>query len=393
MTSGKQVYLPTEILVEIAEYIRDFREDGDVSQTNHPFLYQTTLYNFCLVSRRWYSAGIEMLYSQPDITRGNSFALFTSTVCPPLRAKKPSMDFGSMVRFLWLDRLVHHSSNSLTSRLLGRVKKNLQIFVAPRTSFSINSLAPLSKCTELIHLRLGLVIEPIELPVLKKAISNLHKLKLLVLPSSMLITDDQSGPSWPSNIQHMQLGGRFDLESMPTFRWPPNLKSLTFCGCEELNTFTLELILMNEQLCSTLRTLSLHPSNGNLLGAEDSPILSGLLALRRLELPIDLLYSLHILPPSDEYASPLSIRELILMAPYDDDSEPTFDLDELYKALGRNLSRVCGLGIYQKCLGMIPKESHARIDKKIWRNIDECPEIELDYVYDLGLYEMETEQC
>ncbi|OQD85806.1 hypothetical protein PENANT_c009G04503 [Penicillium antarcticum] len=209
----------------------------------------------------------------------------------------------------------------------------------------------------------------------------------------MLITDDQSGLSWPANIWHMQLGGRFDLESMPTFRWPPNLTSLAFCGCEDLNTFTLELILMNEQLCSTLRTLSLHSSNGNLLGDDEASILSGLLALRRLEVPIDVLYPLLILPASDESTSPLSIRELILMAPYEEDSEPEFDLDELHKALGRNLSRVCGLAIYPKCLDLIPKESHAKLDKKIWKNIDECPEDELDYVYDLGLYEIENERC
>jgi hypothetical protein len=237
------------------------------------------------------------------------------------------------------------------------------------------------------------VIEPIELPVLKKAIGNLHKLRSLFLPSSMLITDDQSGSCWPPNIQHMQLGGKFDLESMPTFRWPPNLTSLAFCGCEDLNPFTLELILMNHQLCTTLRALSLHSSNGNMLGDDETSILSGLVGLRRLEVPIDLLYSLLILPASDEISSPLSIRELILTAQYEEEFEPEFDLDELQKALGRNLSRVCGLGISPKCLDLIPKESHSRIDKKIWKNIDECPENELDYVYDLGLYEIENELC
>jgi hypothetical protein len=136
MASHKQIHLPTEILVEVARYIRDDREDMDDSHMNRPIGYQATLYSFCLVSRLWYSAGIEMLYSWPDLSKGSSFAQFTTTVCPPLRAKKPTMDFGSMVRFLWLAGLVHHSSNSLTSRLLSRVKKNLQVFVAPRTSFS-----------------------------------------------------------------------------------------------------------------------------------------------------------------------------------------------------------------------------------------------------------------
>jgi hypothetical protein len=46
------------------------------------------------------------------------------------------VDLGSLVQVLDLTGLVHHSSNSLTARLLGRVKKSLKIFAAPRVSFS-----------------------------------------------------------------------------------------------------------------------------------------------------------------------------------------------------------------------------------------------------------------
>lgn len=47
-----------------------------------------------------------------------------------------SKDLGGLVRRLDLSRLVHHSSNSMTARLIGRVKENLEVFIAPAAGFS-----------------------------------------------------------------------------------------------------------------------------------------------------------------------------------------------------------------------------------------------------------------
>lgn len=133
-TSRRYVHLPTEILVHIAKSIfDDWPDDDDGADFSHP---QVTLQNFCAVSRQWYSAGIEFLYYRPQLSKGNSFSLFTNTVCPPLRSRERKADLGSLVQILNLGALVHHSSNSLTARLLGRVKKHLKAFVAPRISFS-----------------------------------------------------------------------------------------------------------------------------------------------------------------------------------------------------------------------------------------------------------------
>jgi hypothetical protein len=130
MTSRRYVHLPTEILIHIAKFIFD-----DWRDTDPPF-FQVTLQRFCAVSRQWYSAGIEFLYYRPQLDEGNSFSLFTNTVCPPIRSRERKVDLGSLVQVLNLEALVHHSSNSLTARLLGRVKKNLKTFAAPRISFS-----------------------------------------------------------------------------------------------------------------------------------------------------------------------------------------------------------------------------------------------------------------
>ncbi|OQE95405.1 hypothetical protein PENNAL_c0002G01651 [Penicillium nalgiovense] len=381
MTSRQYVHLPTEVLILIAKFIFDDR------CTEYPSS-QVTLQRFCLVSRQWYSVGIEFLYYRPQLGEGNSFSLFTNTVCPPIRSRKRNVDLGSLVHDLNLSVLVHHSSNSITARLLGRVKKNLKSFAAPRISFSINSLAPLAKCKELSHLYLGLVAEPIPFFALRKAINSLEKLEILELSPSMFITDEGSSEDWPSSLKYLRVGGRFDVEKMSSFRWPPNLVGLTFRGCEDLNTSVVEGILMNEQLRTTLTKLTFHRLNRKMFEEGPSEILSALIALKYLRIPVDLLDDLCILP-SFYQVPPRSIRELELTAPYDENFSTEIDTDGLCEVLKTNLSRVCYLGISAACLGIIPETSHAKIDKWVWKNIDKCPEEELDSLYDMGLNVMD----
>lgn len=260
------------------------------------------------------------------------------------------------------------------------------------TSLSrINSLAPLSKCKELSHLSLSLVAEPIALSALKKAISSLNKLESLELPSSMFITDGGSGEDWPHNLKSLQVGGKFDIEAMSSFRWPKNLISLTLSGCDNLSSFVLENILINEQLCTTLRSLTISRSNREMFADRPSGILEALFTLKSLRIPIDLLYGFLILPAFDPKGSPLSIRELELTAPYDANFATVIDTDDLCRALKMNLARVCALGISPGCFEIVPESSHAKIDKWVWKNIDQCPEDELDSLFDLGLYVLDAE--
>lgn len=123
----RQVYLPTEIIVQIVSF---------VAAEPEPRRRQSTLHACCLISRQWYSAAISFLYERPRVGSGISFKRFTDTVCPPIRARKSKLNLGSFVLRLDLSVLVHHSSNSLTARLLGRVKEHLEVFVAPKVSFS-----------------------------------------------------------------------------------------------------------------------------------------------------------------------------------------------------------------------------------------------------------------
>jgi hypothetical protein len=140
MHASRHLHLPTEIIVQIVSHV-----DGDELQR------QKTLHTCCLVSRQWYSAAIAFLYERPRVDSGKAFQKFTETISPPLGARKNKPNLGSFVHRLNLSHLTYHSSNSLTARLLGRIKENLEIFIAPSLSFSYVYLAAAKTSTGVIH--------------------------------------------------------------------------------------------------------------------------------------------------------------------------------------------------------------------------------------------------
>jgi hypothetical protein len=248
----------------------------------------------------------------------------------------------------------------------------------------INSFAPLSKCRELNHLSLSLVADSFPLSDLKKTISHLDKLETLDLPPSIIITDDGSNCDWPPKLRWLRLGGIFDLNSMPTFRWPTRLEGLTLVDCEWVIT-VLDSISMNSHVCATLRELTVTPSHRGFLVDKPSVGVSNFISLRRLQIPIDELFGLGNHHVFNVFDLPSSIRELILTSP-SDDAISEVDIENIVNALRGNLSSVCGVGISRDCLELLPKASRAYIDKLVWENIDNCPEEELDTLFDLGLY-------
>lgn len=114
--------LPYEIIQNILSYL-----PGDHSS-------QATLHACTLLSRAWYSATITRLYENPRIT-GPNYASFAKSVCPSINAHIVRNGLAELIKTLDLGALIHHGSKSLTARLLGRVKGNLEEFVAPQASF------------------------------------------------------------------------------------------------------------------------------------------------------------------------------------------------------------------------------------------------------------------
>lgn len=117
--------LPSEVLRNVSAYLA-----AD----------QPALYSSALVSRSWYSNSISALYSSPVID-GKNYDLFVLAICPSVNAHIRTNGLAELVKTLDMSRLVHNGSKSLTARLLGRVKGNLEAFVAPQASFA---LVPLS---------------------------------------------------------------------------------------------------------------------------------------------------------------------------------------------------------------------------------------------------------
>lgn len=97
-------------------------------------LSQRTLNACGLVARVWYSAAVGPLYESPYIT-GTNYDRFVATICPSINAHVRKNGLAELVRSLDLCRLVHHGSKSLTARLLGRLKNNLERLVAPKATF------------------------------------------------------------------------------------------------------------------------------------------------------------------------------------------------------------------------------------------------------------------
>ncbi|KAL3474176.1 hypothetical protein BJX99DRAFT_232018 [Aspergillus californicus] len=256
MTFEPPIHLPTEIVLQIvAEVAVD------------EFARQPTLYACCLVSRQWYSCAIAPLYEKPRMDTGSSFTKFTKIISPPIAARKSNWNLGQLVHKLDLSRLVHHSSPSLTARLLGRVKDNLEVFYAPRVSFASNSLPAISKCTRLRSLDLSLVATSIHFRELKKSISHLENLHTLWLPQSTSIKNTESASSeipWPPGLHRVQFSGHFTAAAMQSFLWPSSLTSLNLKNCSDLSLPNISTLVSNPGLGRTLNRLTISGQNRHL---------------------------------------------------------------------------------------------------------------------------------
>ena len=117
-----QIYLPTEIVVQIVHFIATTTEDQER---------QGTLHACCLISRHWYSVAVSFLYGRPVFRDGIALKRFADTVCSPNHAQKSRLNLGSFVRYLDLNYRSHDGTNILMAKLLSRVSENLEVFIAP----------------------------------------------------------------------------------------------------------------------------------------------------------------------------------------------------------------------------------------------------------------------
>ncbi|KAN0072846.1 hypothetical protein V8E54_008960 [Elaphomyces granulatus] len=289
MSQRTEIFLPTEIIIEIVSFIA---ADEPPSES------QVCLHACCLVSRQWYSASIGLLYAEPDFQQALTFEKFIATVCPPIAAaskrktrtgRNLGLGLGSLVRTLDMGSLVHNSTKRVTARLLGRVKENLEVFIAPMVSFSINSLASLSKCYNLEELDLSLVCSPLSFVRLKKAIQHLDKLTFLSLPTSTtILVEELTDMPWPPRLRRLRFSGSFPKDSMESFSWPEQLSSLTLVFCNDLSVKSISSLICSRHL-GRLSHLGISYANSLLQPESINAVPRFLPNLRTLIVPGDLL--------------------------------------------------------------------------------------------------------
>ncbi|RKF59477.1 F-box protein [Golovinomyces cichoracearum] len=243
-----EAQLPSEIISHIISFIPRSACD------------QHTLWACCLVSRAWYSASITPLYEKPYLN-GSNFDQFVTTVCPSKNAHLRASPLSTLVRHLNMGGLVHDASRSLTARLLGRLKGNLEFFVAPQVSFAINSLAALSKCTKLRHLNLSLISSSITNKELFQALKSLVELETLFLPRSLHKNEEDiiSEPYiWPPRLVTLYVGGgvgeQFFFSQLA--RAPKTVSRLIMQHCPQISVPVIIFTLF--RLGTQLKHLSVH---------------------------------------------------------------------------------------------------------------------------------------
>jgi len=216
-SNANSVYLPDEIILQIVDYLRRL-EDA-----------QYTLYACTRLSRQWYRIAVPFLYRHPDL-EGNRFDPFIRAICPSINLHVKEAPLARLVRILDMGRLVHQSSHRITARLLGRVKENLEEFVAPQFSFALNSFPALAKCRKLKRLDLSLVTDIGSLQTLFNTLRGMPDLVELQLPrSSGFGTRVSPGEVvWPPRLKRLFLSGALDANFLQGIvQLPKTLEELT----------------------------------------------------------------------------------------------------------------------------------------------------------------------
>jgi hypothetical protein len=227
---SREIPLPPEIITRVLEYLP------------RRATMQGTLWACTLVSRIWYTSSIALLYERPYLTGGN-FSAFVQTICPSKNAHIRPSSLSILVKHLDMSSLVHNSSRSLTARLLGRLKGNLEQFIAPQASFGINSFAALSKCTKLKTLNLSLISASIPNKLLFQTLKSLQDLEVLFFPRSS--GSDQTTVKevyvWPPRMKALHLAGgiddKFIIDQLSNV--PNCLEKLSIQHCTQIRAHAL----------------------------------------------------------------------------------------------------------------------------------------------------------
>ncbi|KIW75549.1 hypothetical protein Z517_10291 [Fonsecaea pedrosoi CBS 271.37] len=228
-----------------------------------------------------------------------------------------------MISYLDMSRLAYDSSNSLTARLIFRTKLSLEGFASPAVTFSIASLAPLSKCVHLRQLDLSADSYSIEVVDLLHAIAELEHLTSLSLPKGFRIYRNLHSIQnlrWPRNLTRLYASDVMCTRSaewdLLIESWPRTLRTLT---CPDFpGFFAPDVFLYCRKQADYVQRLELTQSSGAPGGNSNLfDILQVFPGLQELIVPIDVAWNTLREPPvqTEEVAIRRSLLEILRIMP------------------------------------------------------------------------------
>ncbi|OAL37706.1 hypothetical protein AYO20_02883 [Fonsecaea nubica] len=185
----------------------------------------------------------------------------------------------------------------LTARLIFRTKLSLEGFASPAVTFSIASLAPLSKCVQLRQLDLSADSYSIEVIDLLHAIAELEHLTSLSLPKGFRIYRNLHSIQnlrWPRNLTRLYASDVMCTRSaewdLLIQSWPRTLKTLT---CPDFpGFFAPDVFLYCRKQADYVQRLELTQSSGAPEGNSNLfDILQVFPGLQELIVPIDVAWN------------------------------------------------------------------------------------------------------
>ena len=191
---------------------------------------------FLRVCKLFYCIVLPMIYERPKLKATNFFS-FVQTI-------SGNKTIGENIKELDLSYIIQSGKNAFVAKLLKRARKNLQVFVAPQTSFGLGPLIALKNSENLKVLDLRLVSETLNLEELFHSIKNLNHLTHLSFPRSSLELDNLGAISWPPQLSFLRISGGISDDFLMNTKFPKTITQLEFAHCPSIKELGFHEILL-----------------------------------------------------------------------------------------------------------------------------------------------------
>ncbi|KAI5961181.1 uncharacterized protein KGF55_004106 [Candida pseudojiufengensis] len=255
---------------------------------------------FMRVCKLFYVMILPLIYKNPYL-RGTNFLNFVETL-------SNNKKLGNFIHALDLAYVIQSGKNAFVARLLKQSRKNLEVFVAPQTSFGFGPLVALKNCSNLKILDLRLVSETLNLTQLFHSIENLKHLTHLSFPRSSIDIEDHEKISWPPKLSFLRLSGGINDDFLYHSNFPNSITNMEFAHCPAITDLGLKQVLY--RIGNQLTTLKIQYPMPALKNNSLDEVFIFCPNLRVLEVSVDYLSSMFF---DDQYLGYANERPLRTM--------------------------------------------------------------------------------